>query len=98
MTHTARLGEMRSSVFWCLVSLLVALPTATHTQASLCGNPPPVEDEQLKGDINGKAQFLSHFLGDASLGGKSSRPELKYFQATRMPTNAPTHTLNMKCV
>jgi hypothetical protein len=78
MTHKARLGEMRSSVFWCLVSLLVALPTATHAQASLCGNPPPVEDEQLKGDINGKAQFLSHFLGDASLGGKieSSRTEI----------------------
>jgi hypothetical protein len=49
-----------------------------QAQPSLCGNPPPVENETLKGDINGKAQILSRFLGDASLGGKieSSRTEI----------------------
>jgi hypothetical protein len=46
--------------------------------SSSCGDPPPVANEALKGDIEGEAQFLSRFLGDASLAGRieTSREEI----------------------
>jgi hypothetical protein len=43
-----------------------------------CGDPPPVANEALRGEIEGEAQFLSRFLGDASLAGQieTSREEI----------------------
>src|SRR5689334_6543898 len=35
-----------------------------------CGEPPRVDDLTLKGDLEGKAQFLSKLVGDADLKGK----------------------------
>jgi hypothetical protein len=35
-----------------------------------CGDPPRVDDQTLKGDLEGKAQFLSKLVGDASLKGQ----------------------------
>lgn len=35
-----------------------------------CGDPPRVDDEMLKGDLEGKAQFLSKLVGDANLKGQ----------------------------
>lgn len=46
------------------------ISTSAYSQAGQCGDPPPVQDETLKGEIAGKAQFLSRFLGDAALTGK----------------------------
>jgi hypothetical protein len=48
------------------------------SEEKLCGEPPPVADESLKGDIKGKAQVLSKFLGDASISGQieSTRKEI----------------------
>jgi hypothetical protein len=34
-----------------------------------CGDPPRIDDQTLKGDLDGKAQFLSRLVGDASLKG-----------------------------
>lgn len=44
---------------------------ATFAQnASLCGQPPRIDDEEIKGQLDGKAKFLSSFLGDAQLSGQ----------------------------
>jgi len=63
------------------VAAQTALVSASHlafAQVAVCGDPPPVANEELKGEIEGKAQFLSRFLGDASLAGRieTSRQEI----------------------
>jgi hypothetical protein len=35
-----------------------------------CGEPPRVDDQTLKGDLEGKAKFLLSFVGDANLKGQ----------------------------
>ena len=50
----------------------IAVPLQAQT---LCGNPPEFsvkseESESIKGDLQGKAQFLSRFVGDAELSGE----------------------------
>lgn len=54
---------------------------ATHAlgqDSSICGTPPPVADESLKGQIKGKAQLLTKYLGGAELTGQveTSRTEI----------------------
>lgn len=57
-----------------------------------CGDPPPVANESLKGEIKGKAHLVSKFLGDAELSGKieKSRTEIfsKYPEAESSRANA----------
>lgn len=45
---------------------------------TLCGDPPPVAEDSLKGEIDGRAKFLSSFLGNAELVGRieTSRKEI----------------------
>ena len=66
--------------------------SAIYAQHSLCGDPPPVANETLKGEISGQAQLLTKFLGDTQLSGKieSSRAEIfsKYPDAEESRTNA----------
>ncbi len=61
-------------------------------QALDCGDVPPVADEDLKGEIEGKAQFLSRFLGDSELSGnlETARSDIfsKYPNADAARTNA----------
>jgi hypothetical protein len=49
---------------WLAFSVVVA-----QAQPS-CGDPPRVDDQTLKGDLEGKAKFLSSLVGDASLKGQ----------------------------
>jgi hypothetical protein len=62
-------------VSWVL--LFTAFPASVHAQN--CGDPPPVQNETLEGEIQGKAQFLSRFLGDASLGGRIQTARTEIF-------------------
>lgn len=71
----------------------------------ICGEPPPAQfrvrnDETLKGELEGKAQLLTKFVGDASLGGKieTSQREIfaKYPDADTARTNA--YFVYMFCV
>jgi hypothetical protein len=57
---------------------LAGTSQSAFAQVAVCGDPPPVANEALKGEIEGKAQFLSRFLGDASLAGRieTSRQEI----------------------
>jgi hypothetical protein len=72
---------------YAIVRLLLTALVAQHAllncgvalaQSPACGDPPPVANEALKGQIEGEAQFLSRFLGDASLAGQieTSREEI----------------------
>jgi hypothetical protein len=49
-----------------------------------CGDPPRVDDRTLKGDLEGKAKFLSSLVGDANLKGQ--------IEATRTASSANTQT------
>ena len=73
------------------ISVLINTYSA-FAQISICGDPPPVANETLKGEIKGKAQFISKYLGDAELSGKieTSRTEIfsKYGDAETSRSNA----------
>jgi hypothetical protein len=43
---------------------------AVQAQVKTCGDPPPVTDETLKGEIQGRANMLTRFFGDAQITGQ----------------------------
>jgi hypothetical protein len=75
----------RLAVFALLLSSWSAL---ADTDAYVCGDPPPVDSTALKGELDGKASFLSKFIGDAKLRGniETSRSEVfsKYPNADKL--------------
>jgi hypothetical protein len=81
---------MMVSTILILNFLLVDVSRAQGT--SVCGEAPPVANESLKGDIQGKAQLLTRYLGEAQLSGKieTSRTEIfsKYPDAELSRSNA----------
>jgi hypothetical protein len=48
---------------------LLAISVSVRAQPS-CGDPPRVDDQTLKGDLEGKAQLLLKWVGDAGLKGQ----------------------------
>src|SRR6185312_11976406 len=52
-----------------IVTTFLASPAVGQAQPS-CGDPPRVDDQSLKGDLEGKAKFLSSLVGDANLKGQ----------------------------
>ncbi len=76
-----------------LAGLLAVLPLASEAQQQpSCGDPPRVDDQSLKGDLEGKAKFLSSLVGDASLKGQmeTARTDVfsKYPNADRTRSDA----------
>jgi hypothetical protein len=69
-------------------------------QALDCGEPPPVADEELKGQIEGSAKFLTGWLGQAGFSGQlhSSRKEIfsKYPNANK--AQADRYILYQMCI
>jgi hypothetical protein len=53
-----------------LSALLAIWPSVGQAQQPSCGDPPHVDDQSLKGDLEGKAEFLSRLVGDAGLKGQ----------------------------
>jgi len=53
-----------------VTGLALALPISSATYAQQCGDPPRVDDQLLKGELDGKAQFLSSLVGNAGLRGQ----------------------------
>jgi hypothetical protein len=49
------------------LAILIASPPFARGQ---CGDPPTVVDQSLKGELEGKAKFLSGWIGDAGLKGQ----------------------------
>lgn len=52
-----------------MLAAWLALFAVAQAQPS-CGDPPRVDDQTLKGDLEGKARFLSSLVGDANLKGQ----------------------------
>jgi len=72
--------------------ILMTLHSPRAQDTSACGDPPIMADEQLKGDIEGRVQALSRFLGDARLSGQLERNRRdifdRYGDADQARTNA----------
>jgi hypothetical protein len=80
---------MRRKFYWLLL-LLLGLPNLAVATREICGEPPPPQfkeesDKSIKGDLDGKANFLSSLVGKVGLGAKieSTRKEIfaKYSDA-----------------
>jgi hypothetical protein len=56
----------------------MVLGTVAMAQPS-CGDPPRVDDQTLKGDLEGKARFLSSLVGDANLKGQVETARMDIF-------------------
>ncbi len=82
-----------------LVGLLIAIALAHSALAQQCGEPPRVDDQMLKGEIDGKAKFLSTLVGDAGLKGQVEMAKTdifsKYPNADKL--HSDTYLLYMFC-
>jgi hypothetical protein len=67
----------------------LALLATAHAEPS-CGNPPRVDDQTLKGDLDGKAQFLSKLVGDANLKGRIETTRTDIF--SKYPNAGAAHS------
>lgn len=85
-------NDMSRTKLAALCLTLVAASSTVFAQHSICGEPPPVSNTTLKGEISGKAQLLSKYIGDAQLGGniQITRSEIfsKYPEAETSRGNA----------
>lgn len=52
------------------IFLLNPFVRADAQDASMCGQAPRIDDENVKGQLDGKAKFLASFIGDAQLAGQ----------------------------
>jgi hypothetical protein len=72
-----------------LIILFSGSPSLAH---EICGEPPPVADESLRAEIEGKAKLLSRLIGETSLSGsiETAREEIfsKYPDAELSRSNA----------
>lgn len=75
-------------VLFVLITILFSGFVYAQDLAYLCGDPPPVDNTQLKSDIEGKANLLKRFVGNVALKGsiESSRKEIfsKYPSADKL--------------
>jgi hypothetical protein len=71
--------------------LLVAVTLSISARAQpSCGDPPRVDDQTLKGDLEGKAQFLSKLVGDANLKGQIEAARTDVF--SKYPNAGQAHS------
>jgi hypothetical protein len=78
---------MNPRTIFCLAVL--TLPAIAHAQAN-CGDPPRVDDQTLKGELDGKAQFLSRLVGDANLKGNVEAARTDIF--SKYPNAGAAHS------
>jgi hypothetical protein len=81
------------------VVLFVTIALAQPALAQQCGDPPRVDDQVLKGELEGKAKFLSSLVGDAGLTGQIEMAKTdifsKYPNADKV--HSATYLLYMFC-
>src|SRR5690242_15079099 len=86
-----RITLIAPSIFLLSASLAQAQPS--------CGEPPRVDDQSLKGALEGKAQLLTRLVGDANLKGniEAARTDIfsKYPEARK--AHSDTYLLYMFC-
>jgi hypothetical protein len=69
--HAMRAAVISFAAWLVLGAVAVAQPS--------CGDPPRVDDQTLKGDLEGKAKFLSSLVGDANLKGQVETARIDIF-------------------
>jgi hypothetical protein len=79
--------------------LAMAVMAVSPTHAQQCGDPPRVDDQSLKGELEGKAKLLTGWIGDAGLKGQieTARTDIlsKYPDAAKL--HSDTYLLYMFC-
>ncbi len=74
------------------LALMVTISASSLAYAQQCGDPPRVDDQSFKGELEGKAKFLSSLIGDATLKGhiETARTDIfsKYPDANRAHTDS----------
>src|SRR3954452_17912368 len=80
------------------LTALMMLSMPVQAQPS-CGEPPRVDDQSLKGDLEGKAKFLSSLVGDANLKGEieSKRTDILRNYPEASKTSSDTYLQYMFC-
>ncbi len=82
-----------------IIGLAITISAPSFVSAQQCGEPPIVSDQSLKGELEGKAKFLSGYLGEAGLKGQmeSARTDVlnKYPNADRVRIDS--YMLYMLC-
>ena len=82
-----RMCSGRVSTLWTSLLLLVhftAAPDTVFAQAhTICGDPPPVADETIRAGVEGEAQILSRYIGDAGLEGEILKVRKEIFSKYR---------------
>src|SRR5215469_3081715 len=71
-----------------VVAVVALAPSRVNAQQ--CGDPPRVDDQSLKGDLEGKAKFLSGIVGDAGLKGQVEAAKTDIF--SKYPDAAKAHS------
>lgn len=74
-----------------LIALPMVLALAHSALAQQCGDPPRVDDQVLKGEIDGKAKFLSSLVGDAGLKGQVEMAKTDIF--SKYPNADKVHSV-----
>lgn len=55
---------------------------SSHAADDVCGQPPMVNDENIKGTIEGKAKLLANWIGDVALSGQIQLERKDIFSKT----------------
>lgn len=75
-----------------LAIMIAVFVNVSLARAQQCGEPPSNMDQVIKGELEGKAKFLTGFIGDAGLKGQieAARTDVlhKYPNADRVRTDA----------
>lgn len=76
---------LKLSLVIAVVATMLFSISDVRADVTLCGDPPPVANETLKGEIEGRAQLLSRFLGAAELGGEIETARTEIFSKYANP-------------
>lgn len=67
---------------WLLFIISIFFAACTHAADDTCGQPPMVNDENIKGTVEGKAKLLATWIGDAALSGQIQAERKDIFSKT----------------
>lgn len=63
-------GDMKPHRLVIILTFLIAAICPAQAQTSVCGSAPQMEDLHIRADLDGKASFVSKYVGDTGLKGQ----------------------------
>lgn len=76
------MGSSHKLIWLFFISSLLVVAASCHAADDRCGQPPRVDDENIKGTIEGKAKLLATWVGDAGLSGQIQAERKDVFSKT----------------